>query len=52
MNTTLSPLLVQRFHALQGELMPDAAAVLDGLSPKLEQVIGVLECSRIESLVQ
>lgn len=51
MNTTLSPLLVQRFHALQGELMPDAAAVLDGLSPKLEQVIRVLEWSRIESLV-
>lgn len=51
MNTTLSPILVQRFHALQGELMPDAAAVLDGLSPKLEQVIRVLEWSRIESLV-
>ena len=31
--------------------MPVAAAVLDGLSPKLEQVIRVLEWSRIESLV-
>lgn len=31
--------------------MPEAAAVLDGMSPKLEEVIRVLEWSRIESLV-
>ena len=51
MNTTLSPLFVQRFQALQSELMLEAAAVPDGLSPKLKQVIRVLEWSRIESLV-
>jgi len=52
MNTTLSPILVQRFSALQGELIPAAAADLGGLSPKLEQVIRVLEWSRIETLVE
>jgi len=51
MNTTLSPILVQRFQALQGELLPEVAGELGGLSPKLEQVIEVLEWSRIESLV-
>src|SRR6266576_1911759 len=51
MNTILSPILVQRFQALQGELMPAVAGELGGLSPKLEQVIRVLEWSRIESLV-
>lgn len=49
MNATLSPILVQRFDALQGELMPEVAAELGGLSPKLEQVIRVLEWSRSES---
>ena len=51
MNTILSPILVQRFQALQGELMPEVAGELGGLNPKLEQVIRVLEWSRIESLV-
>lgn len=52
MNTTLSPILVQRFYALQTELIPEVATELDGLSPKLEQIIRVLELSRIESLLQ
>lgn len=51
MNATLSPILVQQFRALQGELMPEVAADFGGLSPKLEEVIRVLEWSRIESLV-
>jgi hypothetical protein len=52
MNTTLSPILVQRFCALQSELIPQVADELDGLSPKLEQIIRVLEWSRIDSLLQ
>src|SRR5665647_248955 len=52
MNTTLSPILVQRFCALQTELVPEVGAELDGLSPKLEQIIRVLEWSRIENLLQ
>jgi transposase len=52
MNTTLSPILVQRFCALQAELIPEVATEMDGLSPKLEQIIRVLEWSRIENLLQ
>ena len=52
MNITLSPILVQRFCALQSELIPEVAAELEGLSPKLEQVIRVLVWSRIEDLLQ
>lgn len=51
MNTTLSPFLVQRFFALQVELIPQVGADMGGLSSILEQVIRVLEWSRIESLV-
>jgi hypothetical protein len=52
MNTTLSPILVQRFCKLQGELLSEVAQELVGLSPRLEQVIQVLEFCRLESLMQ
>jgi len=52
MNTTLSPILVQRFCALQAELIPEVVTEMDGLAPKLEQIIRVLEWSRIENLLQ
>jgi len=52
MNTILSPILVQRFCALQTELIPEVASQMDGLTPKLEQIIRVLEWSRIENLLQ
>jgi hypothetical protein len=51
-NTTLSPILVQRFCALQTELIPEVADDLNGLSTKLEQIIRVLEWSRIENSLQ
>jgi hypothetical protein len=35
-NTTLSPILVQRFFALQAELIPEVMTEMDGLSLKLE----------------
>ena len=52
MNTTLSPILVQRFCALQTELIPEVVTEMDGLTTKLEQIIRVLEWSRIEDLLQ
>ena len=39
MHTTLSPVTVQRFVALQGELIGLVEQDYTGLSPKLEQII-------------
>ena len=51
-NTTLSPILVQRFCAMQTERIAEVVTEMDGLNPKLEQVIRVLEWSRIENLLR
>jgi len=51
MNTTLSPVTVQRFVALQGELIALVEQDYAGLSPKLEQIIRAFEFTQIELAV-
>ena len=51
MNTTLSPVTVQRFSALQGELIELVEQDYSGLSPKLEQIIRAFEFTQIELAV-
>jgi hypothetical protein len=51
MNTTLSPVAVQRFSALQGERITLAEQDYTGLTPKLEQVIRACEFTPIELAV-
>lgn len=51
MNTTLSPVTVQRFVALQGELLGLVEQDYSGLTPKLEQIIRAFECTQIELAV-
>ncbi len=51
MNSTLSPLTVQRFSALQGELIGLVEQDYAGLTPKLEQIIRALEFTQIELAV-
>ena len=51
MNTTLSPVTVQRFSALQGELIGLLERDYIGLSPKLEQIIRAFEFTQIELTV-
>ena len=51
MNTTLSPVTVQRFSALQGELIALVEQDCMGLSPKLEQIIRAFEFTQIELAV-
>lgn len=48
MNTTLSPVTVQRFFALQGELIGLVELDYTGLNPKLEQIIRAFEFTQIE----
>lgn len=48
MNSTLSPVTVQRFSALQGELITLVELDYKGLSPKLEQIIRAFEFTQIE----
>jgi hypothetical protein len=43
--------LMQRWHVIQGELIPDLGAEVEGLTPKLEKLIHVLEWVRIEEFV-
>ena len=50
-NTTLSPVTVQRFTALQGELIGLVEQDYSGLTPKLEQFIQALEFTQIELAV-
>ena len=51
MNTTLSPVTVQRFSALQAELIALVAQDYTGLTPKLEQIIRAFEFTQIELAV-
>jgi hypothetical protein len=51
MNTTLSPVTVQRFSALQGELIGLVEQDYAGLTPKLEQIIRAFEFTQIELAV-
>ena len=51
MNTTLSPVTVQRFIALQGELVGLVEQDYAGLTPKLEQIIRAFEFTQIELAV-
>ena len=51
MNTTLSPVTVQRFVALQGDLIALVEKDFCAISPKLEQLIRVMEISQIELMV-
>ena len=51
MNTTLSPVTVQRFSALQGELITLVEQDYTGLTPKLEQIIRAFEFTQIELTV-
>jgi transposase len=48
MNTTLSPVTVQRFYALQGDLIGLVEQDYAGLTPKLEQIIRAFEFTQIE----
>jgi len=51
MNTTARSLLMQRWHVLQQDLLPALGHELGSLSPKLEQLIRVLEWTRIEAFL-
>ena len=51
MNTALSPVTVQRFAALQGELIGLVEQDYTGLTPKLEQIIRAFEFTQIELAV-
>ena len=51
MNTTLSPVTVQRFSALHGELIGLVEQGYTGLTPKLEQIIRAFEFTQIELVV-
>ena len=51
MNTTLSPVTVQRFSALQAELIALLEQDYTGLTPKLEQIIRAFEFTQIELAV-
>jgi hypothetical protein len=51
MNTTLSPVTVQRFSAVQGELIGLVEQDYNGLTPKLEQIIRAFEFTQIELAV-
>lgn len=51
MNTTLSPVTVQRFCALQGELIGLVEQDFAGLTPKLEQIMRAIEFTQIELAV-
>ena len=51
MNTTLSAVTVQRFSALQAELIALVEQDYTGLTPKLEQIIRAFEFTQIELAV-
>ena len=51
MNTTLSPVTIQRFSALQGDLVALVERDYAGLTPKLEEIIRAFEFTQIESAV-
>jgi hypothetical protein len=51
MNTTFRTKCSQYWQTLQSELLPQQAADLEGLTPKLEHIIRVLEWVRVEEFV-
>jgi len=51
MNTTLSPVTVQRFVALQGDFIGLLEQDYAGLTPKLEQILRAFEFTQIELAV-
>ena len=51
MHTTLSAVTVQRFSALQGELVAPIEQDYAGLTAKLEQIIRAFEFTQIELAV-
>jgi hypothetical protein len=52
MDTTQPNLILQRWNAIQHELLPELRSELGALTPKLEKVIYVLEWVRIEEFTQ
>jgi hypothetical protein len=48
MNTTLSQKFLQRWNAVQQELIPDLREEIGALTPRLEKLIHILEWVRIE----
>lgn len=51
MDTTRHDLIMQRWHVVQNELLPELKNDLGALTPKLEKLIYVLEWVRIEEFV-
>ena len=51
MNTTQRAGLLQRWSAIQEELIPGLGQEVEGLTPKLEKLIHTLEWARIEEFV-
>ena len=52
MNTTQRTEIMQRWHTVQYELMPELRDAVGALTPKLEQVVHTLEWVRIEEFVK
>lgn len=52
MNITQRDLIMQRWHVLQGELLPEIKAEMGSLTPKLEKLIHTLDWCRIEEFVK
>ena len=52
MNTTQPQLIMQRWHVVQHELLPELKAQVGPLTPKLEKVIHTLEWVRIEEFTE
>ena len=52
MNNTRHELIMQRWHVIQQDLFPELRQEVGALTPKLEQVIHVLEWVRIEQWVK
>lgn len=52
MNTTQRTLVMQRWHVLQHELMPELRHEVGPLTPKLEKLVHTLEWIRIENFIE
>jgi len=52
MDTTQPQKIMQRWHVIQHELLPELAESFGGLTPKLEKVIHTLEWVRIEEFTR
>ena len=51
MDTTQRAGMMQRWHVIQAELIPDLGREVAGLTPRLEKLIHILEWVRIEAFV-